>query len=409
MPVSRLPDFEPFFIWSNRPRIMYGPGSRSEIPFEMNQLGGRRVLVYTDSGIVEAGVAELVLAEIRDSELELAGVFADIVQDARIDIINQGAAFYRENQADAMVVVGGGSVMDTAKAINIMIGAGVDDFGPLARQGALWYDACPLPPQIVLPTTAGTGSEVTHAMVILDVEEKVKLAASHPYNADIAILDPELTVGLPALITAFTGLDALTHAIEGIVSTAAEPIADALGLHAIRLIFQFLPVCIREPENIVARGNILIASTMAGMCFGNVMTGAVHALAHALGGRHGIPHGLANAMLLPEVMEYNLEAAPERYALIAAAMGKTVTGLTPVEAGEKAVAAVRCLEDEVGLTAVAMADILTAYGVSGEQNNLCDLAELALGDSQLPYNPRELEEEDMLKIYGKICAGKLTP
>jgi len=402
MPVSRLPDFEPFFIWSNRPRIMYGPGSRSEIPYEMTQLGGRRVLVYTDSGIVKAGVAELVLAAIRDSELELAGVFADIVQDARIDIINQGAAFYRENKADAMVVIGGGSVMDTAKAINIMIGAGVDNFGPLARQGALWDEACPLPPQIVLPTTAGTGSEVTHAMVILDVEDKVKLAASHPYNADLAILDPELTVSLPARITAFTGLDALTHAIEGIASTAAEPIADALGLHAIRLIFQSLPVCVRESKNLAARGDMLIASTMAGMCFGNVMTGAVHALAHALGARHGIPHGLANAMLLPEVMEYNLEVVPERYALIAAAMGEAVAGLTPAEAGKKAVAAVRRLEDEVGLR-VGMAETLAAFGVSGEHEDLRVLAELAMGDSQLPYNPRELEEEEMIKLYCRIC------
>ena len=387
-------EFEPFFIWSNRPKIMYAPGVRSELPYEMERLGGSRVAVFTDKGVVEAGVAEMVLSEIRESELELAGVFDEIVQDARIDIINKGAAFYRDQGADCMVVIGGGSVLDTAKAVNILIGEGLDDFQPLADQAALYDEAKPLPPQIVFPTTAGTGSEVTTGMVVLDTEAMAKLQVGHPYNADIAMLDPELTLKLPAKITAFTGMDALTHAIEGVVSTAAEPIGDALGLHAIKLIFQNLPVCVKDPEDVEARGLMLIASTMAGMCFGNTMTGAVHALAHALGGQYGIPHGLANGIMLPEVMEFNLEEATLRYKMIAEAMGEDVRGLDSMDAAKASVQAVRRLKKDIGLT-----ETLKDFGVPADPEKLEPLVELASGDGQLPYNPRMLEDEDIINLY----------
>ena len=283
-------EFEPFFSWLNRPRILYSPGLRSEVGFELGQLGASKVAVFTDRGLMDAGVTELVAEEIGNSDLELVGIFDDIVQDARIENINRGAEFYRSKAADSMVAVGGGSVMDTAKSINILIGEGADDFRPFAEQGALWEGAKPLPPHLVFPTTAGTGSEVTNAIVVLDVEAKVKHQVTHPFNADIAMLDPELTVKLPPKITAFTGMDALTHAIEGVTSSGAQPISDALGLHAIRLIMKYLPRAVENPEDIEARGNMLIASTLAGMCFGNSMTGAVHATAHALGAHYGVPH-----------------------------------------------------------------------------------------------------------------------
>ena len=387
-------DFEPFFAWSNRPKIMYGPGLRSEVAYEMELLGGSRIAVFTDRGVVEAGVADLVLEEIRSSSLELAGVFDSIVQDARIDIINKGAAFYRECNADSMVVVGGGSVMDTAKAVNILIGEGGEDFQPLADQVALYDDAKPLPPQIVFPTTAGTGSEVTIGMVVLNVEAGAKMQVAHPNNADVAMLDPELTLKLPAKVTAFTAMDALTHAIEGVTSTAAEPISDALGLHAIRLIFQNLPLCIQEPDNVDARGRMLIASTMAGMSFGNTMLGAVHALAHALGGQYGIPHGIANAIMLPHVMAFNLKETPLRYMLIAEAMGIDVRGMEPSEAGLAAVEAVNDLKATIGLT-----ETLKDFGVTADRDNLEPLVDLVSADAQLPYNPREVDEEDIINLY----------
>ena len=389
-------EFDPFFSWFNRPRIMYSPGVRSEVGFEMGELGGTKAVIYTDKGLVNAGVAEMVAEAVRNSDLELAGIFDEIVQDARIEIINKGAKFYRECGADCLIAVGGGSVMDTAKAVNIMIGRKIDDFQPLADEAALWEGAKPLPPHIAFPTTAGTGSEVTNAIVALDVETETKLAITHPYNADISMLDPELTVALPPKITAFTGMDALTHAVEGITSTAAEPIADAMGLHAIRLIFKYLPIAVKEPDNIEARGHMLIASTLAGLCFGNTMTGAVHSTAHALGGRYGVPHGLGNGIMLPIVMEFNVEEVPLRFLMIADAMGINVNGMDPVEAGKAAVQAVKDLKKDTGLT-----ETLKDLNIPEDNESLEALAELAGGDSQISYNPRYLEEEDILNLYLK--------
>lgn len=389
--------FEPLFGWVNRPRIMYSPGLRSEVGYEMSQLGGKKAVIYTDKGLVAAGVAEMVAEEVRKSEVELAGIFDSIVQDARIDIINDGAAFYRKCGANCMIAVGGGSVMDTAKAINIMIGQGNDDFQPLADQAGLWEGAKQLPPHIAFPTTAGTGCEVTNAMVVLDTKIHTKIAVTHPYcNADLAMLDPELTVKLPAKITAFTGMDALTHAIEGATSTGAEPVSDALGLHAIRLIFKYLPIAVKNPDDITARGHMLIASSLAGMCFGNTMCGAVHATAHSLGALYGIPHGLANAIMLPIVMDYNVNDAAERYMMIADAMGLDVTGKKPVEAAKMAVKAVISLKKKIGLT-----DRLKDFKVPEDPEKLKPLVELAAGDSQISYNPHYLEEEDILKLYMK--------
>jgi alcohol dehydrogenase class IV len=389
--------FESLFGWVNRPRILYSPGIRSEVGFEMSQLGGKKAVIYTDKGLVAAGIAEMVAEEVRKSDLELVGIFDSIVQDARIDIINAGAAFYRKCGADCMIVVGGGSVMDTAKAINIMIGGGNEDFQPLADQAGLCDGAKPLPPHIAFPTTAGTGCEVTSAMVVLDTNAHAKLQVTHPYcNADLAMLDPELTVKLPAKITAFTGMDALTHAIEGITSTGAEPIADALGLHAIRLIFKYLPIAVKNPEDITARGHMLIASSLAGMCFGNTMTGGVHATAHALGALYGIPHGLANAIMLPILMDYNVKDAAERYMMIADAMGLDITGKKPVEAAKMAVKAVISLKKKIGLT-----ETLKDFKVSNDREKLMPLVELASADGQVSYNPHYLEDEDILNLYMK--------
>jgi alcohol dehydrogenase len=286
--------------------------------------------------------------------------------------------------------------MDTVKAVNIMIGMEERDFQPLADRAALWEGAKPLPPHIALPTTAGTGSEVTNAVVVLDTAQGVKLSVTHPYNADIAMLDPELMVKLPPKITAFTGMDALTHAVEGITSMGAEPIADSMGLHAIRLIFKYLPIAVREPENIEARGHMLIASALAGLCFGNTMTGAVHSMAHALGGKYGVPHGMGNGIMLPFVMEFNIEAAPLRFLMIADAMGINVKGVDPVKAGKKAVKAVKELKKEIGLT-----ETLKDFNISKKKKDLLALVEIAAGDSQISYNPRYLEEADILKLYLK--------
>lgn len=399
-----LPDvtFEPFFTWVNRPRIMYAPGVRKELAFELEQLGGSKVAVYSDRGVVQAGVAEQVIHEIQNSGLSFVGLFDNIQQDARIDNINEGAEFYRNQNADSMVAVGGGSVLDTAKAINILIGHGGEDFQPFADQAGLWEGALRLPPHFAFPTTAGTGCEVTNALVVLDTTAQAKLSVTHPYcNADLAMLDPELTVGLPARITAFTGMDALTHAIEGITSTGAQPISDALGLHAVRLIFKYLPTAVKDPTDIDARGNMLIAASIAGMCFCNTMTGACHATAHALGALYCIPHGLANAVMLPHVMTFNLEACPERYMMIAEASGRAVQSMNLEEAAAEAVEAVIDLKNEIGLV-----DTLKDHGVPDEAEKLASLVELAAADGQIGYNPRYAEESDIMELFVKALGDK---
>ncbi len=395
----KYPDlsFEPFFTWANRPKILYKAGAREELGFEMEKLGGTKVVIYTDKGLVQAGVVDMVIEAVNESSLELVGVYDKIVQDARLDLINEGTAFYRECGADCMVVVGGGSVMDTAKAINILIGKGIDDFAPLAEQVGLFDDAQPLPPHVAFPTTAGTGAEVTFAMVVLNDIEKVKVACAHPYcNPDLAILDPELTVKLPPKITAFTAMDALTHAIEAVTTVSANPISDGLGLHAIRIITKYLPEVMKSPENVEARGYLLIASAMAGMSFINSFTGGVHATAHALGALYGIPHGLANSIMLPHVMAFNLEENPERFVLIADAMGVNIDGMTSERAAKAAVQAVLDLQKSVGLT-----ETLKDFGVPDDRESLLHLTELAMGDSQVSYNPRYLEEDDVLNLYLK--------
>jgi alcohol dehydrogenase len=208
------------------------------------------------------------------------------------------------------------------------------------------------------------------------------------------MLDPELTFKLPASVTAFTGMDALTHAIEGVTSTGAQPISDALGLHAIRLIFTYLPIAVEEPDNVAARGNMLIASTLAGMCFGNSMTGAVHATAHALGAHYSIPHGLANAIMLPVVMEFNAGEAPERYMMIADAMGLEVSGKDAFDTALDAVHAVRELKTRIGLT-----DTLKNWNVPDDRDGLAGTIDLAASDSQIGYNPRYVEEDDIYDLY----------
>ena len=396
MSSSRL-KFEPFFSWVNRGRILFTPGARSELAFELSQLGASRPLVITDKGVVNAGVADMALIELQKSGIKIAGIFDSVLQDARIENINEAGQFYGEVMADSLIAIGGGSVLDTAKAVNILVGTGSDDFRPLAEQAALWENAELLPPHLALPTTAGTGCEVTNAIVVLDSESQAKLSVSHPYcNADLALLDPELTVKLPPKITASTGMDALTHAIEGITSTASQPISDALGLHALRLIAEALPIAVSEPDNIEARGDMLIAATMAGMCFCNAMTGATHALAHSLGALYSVPHGLANAIMLPIVMEFNLEETIEKYSMIAQVLGVAAGGGFSKANAEAAVVAVKKLKEKIGLH-----ETLKDFHVPHAPDQLSALVELAAGDSQISYNPRTPDESDILNLYLK--------
>ncbi len=254
----------------------------------------------------------------------------------------------------------------------------------------------PQTPHIVIPTTAGTGSEVTSGAVILDREQGQKIINFEYFNTPrVAILDPKVTIGLPPHLTASTGMDAMTHAVESYVSLQRNPISDAAALHAIRLIVQYLPVAVNHGDDLVARGQMQIAALLAGWAFSNAMVGLVHAMAHSLGAICGIPHGQANGILLPHVMAYNLEEVPELLAEIAVAMGAARYGDDPQKAGRAAVDATRDLLQKIGLT-----QVLRELKV--DQNRLKECAELSMSDGSIIYNPRMvMEAEEVLDVYMK--------
>ena len=291
-----------------------------------------------------------------------------------------------------MVSVGGGSAIDTAKGMAICLTKG----GKLEDYAGLNILGIPLLPHIAIPTTAGTGSEVTYAAVIKDHEQKRKLLFADNYLIpNVAILDPNMTIGMTRTLTAATGMDALCHCIEAIHSLQREPIADAMAFHSIRLIREFLPLAVENGNDIVARGQMLIAATLAGAAFSNAQVGMIHALAHCIGARFGVPHGVANSILLPHCILYNLDACPDRYARIAEAMGKEVKGMESLKAAEQAALAVREFTKAIGMPQ-------TLKEVNVEESGLFQCADDALMDGSIVYNPKPIfDPDEIVKIYQK--------
>ncbi|MFY9258332.1 MAG: iron-containing alcohol dehydrogenase [Dethiobacteria bacterium] len=369
------------FIYYNPTKIIFGEGSIKEIGIEAEALGGTRAVVVTDRGVVEAGLA----GEVEEAlGRKYVGTFDGAVQDSGFHIVNEGAKFAREAGADTIVSVGGGSSIDTAKGISILLKEG----GQMQDYSGFQLLSRPQTPHIAVPTTAGTGSEATYAAVVKDWEnnEKILFCDNHIIPR-VAILDPLLTAGLPPPLTASTGIDALTHAIEALHALQAEPIADAMALQAIRLIAAYLPRCVANGDDLFARGQQQIAALMAGVAFSNAQLGLVHAMAHSLGALFNVPHGLANSLLLPHVMLYNLESCAERYLLVAEAMGLATAGLDEEGAARLAVNAVQELTRKIGLP-----QRLREAGVPEE--GLAEAAELSLSDGSIIYNPRPVFEAD---------------
>jgi len=366
-----------------RTAIHSGTGSRMMVPDLLRAMGARRTVLFTDGGLVRAGVASMVAGifelTTRGSGPDLAGVFDGIQQDARNGVINQAAAFARERGADSLVALGGGSVMDTVKAVKFMLHTGLTDIleaipGNLAVHA--WPRAQYIPiPHIALPTTAGTGAEVSPIAVVLNEAQQVKANLIHPFiNSDMAILDPELTTGLPPEITAFTGMDALTHAVEALSSPTATALTDAYALHAIRLIDTYLPVACEDGGNLKARANLLLASTMAITAFSFALSAIpVHNFAHAFGARFGIPHGMANAVFLTEVMRFLPALYLPRAAELAGAFSLPVQGWSGDEVLTRIIEHLRGLRAKVGLPRT-----FAHYGITPEK--LAAVVPAVIGD-----------------------------
>ena len=375
------------FIYYNPTKIIYGEKSIKEVGLEIEALGGSRAVVVTDRGVVEAGLAGKVEEALGRKH---AGTFDRAIQDSGFHIVNEGAEFAREAGADVIVSVGGGSAIDTAKGMSILLTEG----GQLQDYSGFQLLTRPQMPHIAIPTTAGTGSEVTYAAVIKNWETNEKiLFCDHHIIPRVAILDPLLTAGLPPHLTASTGMDALTHAIEALHALQREPVADAMALHAIRLIAAYLPRCVQQGDDLVARGQQQIAALMGGVAFGNAQIGLVHAMAHSVGALFEVPHGLANSILLPHVMLFNLESCADRYALVAQAMGLDTRNLSEEDAARAAADAVWELTRQIGLP-----QRLREAGVPEE--GLAAAADLSLSDGSIVYNPRPVfEAEEVLALY----------
>ncbi|MFZ0011883.1 MAG: iron-containing alcohol dehydrogenase [Halobacteriota archaeon] len=380
------------FVYFGPTKIIFGSGSSTaELESEMSALGCSRAVVVTDPGIIKAGLSEKIIKTLGD---KCVGVFSDVPQDTGIDVVNRGAAFAREKGADIVISIGGGSVIDTAKCMCILLTEG----GDLANFEGIQLLTRPQTPHIVIPTTAGTGSEVTWIAVVFDKRKGQKILIVESYNTPrVAILDPQLTLTLPPLLTASTGMDAMTHAIEAMTSIDREPISAGMALHAIRLVSTYLPQCTQDGNNINARGQMQLAATMAGWAFGNSMVGLVHAMAHSIGAVSRIPHGVSCGILLPYCMDYNIDDGdPEAfkiYATVAQALGVSTRNDEPKRAARAAVKEIFDLLKRIGHPLE-----LSELGV--KEADILKAADLSMADGAIVNNIRYvLGKDEVLGIY----------
>jgi len=369
-------------------RIVFGDGAVGELAIECKRLGLERPLVVTDGFLREK--TDVVARVEKALGTRLAGVYDGVIPDTGVEVIDRGAAFARDRRADGLVSVGGGSAIDTAKGMAIVLteGGSIRDHqgsNRLSRRQT---------PHIAVPTTAGTGSEVTLYIVVKDHQRHEKMHFMEDrIIPDAAILDPSITVGMPGLLTAATGMDALTHAIEAYTSVNRNPIADGLALHAIRLIAAWLQRAVHVGDDKIARGQMLIAANLAGQAFNSAGVGLVHAMAHVVGARHEVHHGTANAICLPHVMRFNNDELAARYRDVASALGVDVRGLSDEAAGLAAADAVANL-----ITAVRLPARLRDVKVPEADLDAC--AEGSLADGAIVFNGKFAADKDLvLGVY----------
>ena len=368
-------------------KVTAGPGARIALSTEAATLGCRRALVLSDPGVQAAGLTDLAVKALGDY---CCGVFTDIPQDSSMDTVDAAAMEARRLGADMVVSVGGGSVMDTGKALAVLLKLG----GRATDHVAVMRLTGPVCPHITVPTTAGTGSEVTHVAVIKNAAVKRKVYILDPLIApQVAILDPEMVIGLPAGLTASTAMDALTHAVEAVSNVRANPLSDAHGLHAVRLIKQNLPLALERPGDLKVRGDLQAAALMAGWSFCNAQVALAHAMAHTIGALYGVPHGVACGILLPKVMRFNAEHASGPLSLVAQALGLDIGGMDPVEAALAGAQAVEELMAQVGHPLK-----LSQVGVPEE--GLFDCSTHAVADPAVIFNPRPVTDPGLVyEVY----------
>ncbi|KPV51256.1 alcohol dehydrogenase [Kouleothrix aurantiaca] len=374
-----------FFSFQVRPRVLFRAGALAQLGAELERLGARRALIVADRGVADAGLVEQVQANIAGA----AGAFYDVPAGGSVAAVAQGTA--AAHDADVLVAVGGGSAIDTAKAIRLVLAEG----GALRDHHGAPRLSHPLLPLVAIPTTAGSGSEVSAWALIRDDAAREKLSFAHPALApDLAILDPELLRSLPPQLTAATGMQALAHAIEALAGSDANPISDILALQAIDMISNNLRDATYDGDDMGARGALLIGACIAGMAFsssGGASLGMVHAAAQAIDGAFGLPHSMLNSVLLPYGMQFNSVAVPNRFARIARYMGVNSGGRPEEDVIADGIDAVRLLAADCGLPSHLRDLGLPEAAIGG-------LADATLANPVLENNPRALAAEQLADI-----------
>lgn len=370
-------------------RLLSGWGCLERVGEEVRRLGGRRALIISDAGVARAGLADAAAQALSRHNLE-PSVFAQVEPDPGLSSVEAGLRAARDSRAQVIIGLGGGSPMDTAKVVSVMM----TNPGPLADYFGLGRVPGPGLPLILIPTTAGTGSEATNIAVLSDPERGVKNGvASEFLFARAAILDPQLTVGLPPAMTAMTGMDALAHALESYTGMRGSLFTEALSLKALGIIGGALRRAYANGDNLRAREDMLYASCMAGMAFTNTQNALAHALSMTIGGRYHLPHGLLTASVLPWVMEFNLMADPAKYAEAARALGEKTEGLSELEAARLSLKAVRSLLEDLNIPCR-----LSSYDVPREAIAGLAQATIETQTRLVSNNPRKVSARQAAEI-----------
>ncbi len=382
-----------FFQFSCTTKIVFQAGLAKDFGVELGALGVRKILFLTDAVLKQQGIVDPILQGLKQNNIAVAVLFSEIPSNSELKVVRSVAELARRHEVDGLIAVGGGSVIYTAKAANILFTHGGDLVTDYSGAETL---PGPLKPLVAIPTTAGTGSEVSHAAVILDEGHHAKLSFVDRHLAPhLAILDPQLTVKLPPRLTAATAMDALTHAIESMTSIQANPISNAFAAEAIPMIRRSLVKAVLHGEDLESRGDLLAAAAMAGIAFDHAMVGVVHGMAHATGGLKGVHHGTANAIFLPWGMEYNFETCVAHYAEVASLLGISRANLSEEAAARAGIEALRRLQKEL-YQACGLPYRLRDVGVT--EADLESIAEGTVNDGTSFYNPREVVASEVLGV-----------
>lgn len=390
---------KPYYEFFCPVKVIAGNAALEHIPFELATLGAKKPLIITDKGVRANGLLTPIESAFTEADAKIAAIFDNVPPDSSLQTVRDVAKMYRDNGCDAILAIGGGSVIDTAKATNILVSEGGDD---LLKYSGAHNLSKPLKPFFVIPTTSGTGSEVTMVAVVSDTEKNVKLPfASYYLMPHAAILDPRMTQTLPPHLTAMTAMDALTHAVEAYTCLAANPISDAYATGAIKKVSQNLFKVLESPEDAQGRLELAQASTMAGIAFSNSMVGVVHSLGHALGAVAHLPHGLCMNLFLPYVLEYNQDVNGDKIAdLLLPLAGPEVYAHTPADQrAAKAISVIRGMRDELHSKTKLPRTLQETGKVKKEQ--LIEVAKKALDDGSIIYNPKEASLDDLIGILEK--------